>query len=797
MQTIRHAAVIGSGVMGSAIAAHLAGAGISCLMLDIAPTVLTAEEEAAGYTLAHPKVRNRLANNAMAKLKKMNPALLYDESLASNIITGNLDDHLHLLADVDWVIEAVTEKLDVKKDIMRRIESTWKPGMIVSSNTSGISINKMVSDCGAEFQRHFLGTHFFNPPRYMKLLEIIPGENTDPKIVEWMSRFCEQKLGKGVVLAKDTPNFIANRIGTYSLLVSMRQMTNYGYSIEEVDAVTGPVMGRPKSATFRTLDVVGLDTMVHVINNVSDLLPDNAEKEVFQVPVVMQELVDRGWIGAKHGQGFYNKVKGSAGKEIQALHPETFEYAAVCEVQSASLNAANQEKQVGAKLKALLASDDRYSTLAWNVLKPVLLYSAEKLGEIADSIVVIDQAMKWGFNWELGPFETWDAIGLVPSVQRMESEGLTVPAWVKEWIRAGNDRFYEYRKDKLFYCHNNEFVPLAPRKELISLSVLKQGNHTILSGSEASLIDLGNDVACLEFHSKHNEIGTDLLLMIRQSVHEVIKNYRGLVIANEGRNFCVGANLKDLLMLTQKRDWDEIDLYLRMFQDTLMMLKYLEKPVVAAPHRMTLGGGAELCLAADQIMFAAETYFGLVETGVGLIPAGGGCKELALRISRHNNNVGTDIQPELDKVFETIGMARVSTSGYNTKNLGLMRQNDAIVMNQDFRIYEAMQVVLRLEQVQDIHWRSEKFRVAGEDGRAVLQLAAFNKRYGGYISEHDQLIWNKLAFTLTGGSVPARTWVTEQYMLDLEREACLSLIGEIKTQERIRYMLATGKPLRN
>ncbi|WII38505.1 3-hydroxyacyl-CoA dehydrogenase/enoyl-CoA hydratase family protein [Paenibacillus thiaminolyticus] len=797
VQPIQRAAVIGSGVMGAAIAAHLAGAGIHCLLLDLVPAQLTEAEAKKGLTLEHPAVRNRLAVDAIARLKKTKPAPLYSEAFASRITPGNLEDDLSKLAGVDWIIEVVVERLDVKRELLGRIEKVWKPGTIVSSNTSGISINDMVASCGTEFKRHFLGTHFFNPPRYMKLLEIIPGETTDPEIVSYMHGFCERRLGKGVVVAKDTPNFIANRIGTYGLLVTLRNMLEVGYTVEEVDAVTGPALGRPKSATFRTLDLVGLDTFVHVAANVHGQTAATAEKDVFSAPDVLGSMVDRGWIGEKKGQGFYKKVKTDSGTQIQALRFDTMEYEPVRKVSSASLEAAKSVKGAGNKIKALLGTKDRYSELGWNTLKPVLLYAAHKLGEIADSIADIDNAMKWGFNWELGPFEVWDAIGLAAAAERMEAEGDVLPDWVRAWIDAGHTSFYEQRNDQRFYAHGGAWSELETPAEHISLQRLKQQNKVVLSNTGASLIDIGDGVACLEFHSPNNAIGADILTMIQQSVEEVRRNYRGLVIANEGRHFCVGANVMLLLMEAQEEEWDEIDLIIRQFQNTMLTLKRLEKPVVAAPHQMTLGGGVEACLPADKIIFSAETYFGLVETGVGLIPAGGGCKEMALRSSRMAGSTDADLQAFVNSYFETIAMAKVSTSGHDTKRLGYMGPQDSVIINQDRRVYEAKMAVLEMDRAGYEPQEEERIRVVGEPGKAVMQLGAYTMQLGNYISDHDRLIANKLAHVLAGGNVPANSLVSEQYMLDLEREAFLSLCGEPKTQARMQHMLAKGKPLRN
>lgn len=796
-RTIRKAAVIGSGIMGSGIAAHLANVGISCLLLDVVPKQLTDDEAKKGLTLGDAAVRNRQATAAIAKLRKTNPEPLYDEAFADRISPGNVEDHLTRLSEVDWVIEVVVENLQVKQDLLRRIEQYWKPGMIVSSNTSGISIHAMSQDCTDDFKSHFLGTHFFNPPRYMKLLEIIPTVHTKPEIVEHMKTFCEKVLGKGVVLAKDTPNFIANRIGTYGLLVTLQEMVDKGYSVEEVDAVTGPALGRPKSATFRTLDLVGLDTFVHVANNVYESVKDEAERTAFHTPEVLQRMVAQGWLGEKSGQGFYMKKKGPNGSEILSLDMEKMEYIPLRKVSSASLEAAKQVKGARQKTKALLSGKDRYAELAWNVLKQVLVYAAAKVGEIADNIQEIDDAMKWGFNWELGPFETWDAIGLVRSVERMEAEGTVVPSWVKAWIEQGNTSFYTSDAGKLLVLTGQQYKDVERAPEIISLRSLKEQNKIVKGNAGASLIDLGDGVACLEFHSPNNAIGGDILSMIQQSVIEVRQNFEGLVIANQGRNFCVGANIMLLLMEAQDEEWDEIDGIIRTFQNTMYMLKRLEKPVIAAPHRMTLGGGVEACMPADQVMAAAETYYGLVEVGVGLIPAGGGCKELALRASQQALTPDADLQPALNHIFETVGMAKVSTSGHHAKKLGYLKATDRIVVNPDDQIHEAKKAVLRMAQAGYEPIREVKLRVIGAEGKAVLQLGAIGMKESGYISDHDLLIAKKLAHVLAGGDVPAGTYVTEQYMLDLEREAFLSLCGEPKTQQRMQHMLSKGKALRN
>ncbi|XID92338.1 3-hydroxyacyl-CoA dehydrogenase NAD-binding domain-containing protein [Paenibacillaceae bacterium WGS1546] len=795
---IRTAAVIGSGVMGSGIAAHLANVGISVLLMDVVPKELAGEEAAKGLTPGAPAVRNRLAAAAIARLKKTNPPPLYDEAFAERIVPGNLEDDLPRIADVDWVIEAVVEKLNVKRELLARIERHWRSGTIVSSNTSGISIDAMAADAGEAFRRHFMGTHFFNPPRYMQLLEIIPGRDTDPQLVAGMKAFGERTLGKGVVLAKDTPNFVANRIGTFGMLATLQEMAKLGLTVEEVDAVTGPALSRPKSATFRTLDLVGIDTFVHVANNVSRNVADEAEKAAFAVPETIAALAERGWLGEKAGKGFYRKEKGEDGTSvILSLDLTSMTYAPQKKPSSGSLEAAKLAKGAGEKIKALLSGGDRYAEFAWNALKRTLVYSAEKVGEIADTVEEIDNAMKWGFNWELGPFETWDAIGLARSVARMEREGTAVPAWVKEWIAQGNESFYRKEDGLRFYVHEGKYRQAEQPPEHISLRGLKERGRTVRGNGGASLVDLGDGVACLEFHSPNNAIGGDILSMIRQSVKEVDRNFEALVIANEGRNFCVGANLMLLLMEAQEEEWDEVDGIIRTFQNAMLALKRLEKPVVAAPHRMTLGGGVEACLPADQVVASAETYYGLVEVGVGLIPAGGGCKEFALRIAQLAGHPEADLQPHLNRAFETIGKAKVSTSGHDAKRLGYLLPADRVVTNRSRQLHEAKMAALRMAQAGYEPVREEKFRVAGAEGKAVLQLAAIGMRESGYISDHDLKIAKKLAHALAGGDVPAGTLVTEQYMLDLEREAFLSLCGEPKTRQRMQHMLTKGKALRN
>jgi 3-hydroxyacyl-CoA dehydrogenase len=793
VKRIRRAAVLGSGVMGSGIAAHLANVGIPTLLLDIVPRELTKEEKAKGLTLEHKEVRNRLVNQALQRLLKQKPAPLMSKSNLSLIEVGNFEDDFHRLAEADWIIEVVVENLDIKKSVFARVDEVRKPGTIVSSNTSGISIEAMAEGRSEDFKKHFLGTHFFNPPRYLKLLEIIPTKDTDPEVVSYMKMFGEEVLGKGVVMAKDTPNFIANRIGTYGLLVTVREMMKGGYSVGEVDSITGPLIGRPKSATFRTLDVVGLDTFIHVANNVFEKVKGE-EKEAFRVPDFMKAMLEKGWLGSKSGQGFFVKQ----GKEIFELNYETLEYEPRKKLTTPAVEMSKQAKGLANKLKALVYADDRAGTFLWNITAPVLLYSAKLLGEIADDLAAIDRAMKWGFGWELGPFEMWDAIGVEPSIRKMQAEGMEIPSWVTDMLANGFTSFYQLEKGQVFYYDRGEYKPIEENPKAIYIKRIKEQKGVIKKNSGASLIDLGDDVALLEFHSPNNAIGTDIVQMINYALEEVDRNYKGLVIGNQGKNFCVGANLAMMLMEAQDENYFELELAVRQFQQAMMNIKYSPKPVVAAPFAMTLGGGTEVCLATAHIQAAAETYMGLVEVGVGLIPGGGGNKELYIKhLNSLPNGIDFDLQKIANKVFETIAMAKVSGSAAEARELNFLNQRDGITMNSDHLIYEAKQAVISLY---DQGYRPpvrKKVPVVGETGYAALLLGAQSMFHSGYISEHDLKIAKKLAYVIAGGKVPYGTEVDEQYLLDLEREAFLSLIGEPKTQARMQHMLVKGKPLRN
>ncbi|PLS18058.1 3-hydroxyacyl-CoA dehydrogenase [Bacillus sp. M6-12] len=793
VRQIQRAAVLGSGVMGSGIAAHLANIGIPTLLLDIVPRELSEDEKKRGLSLEDKSVRNRISQGAIQKLLKQKPAPLTSKKNLALIEAGNFEDDMNRLSEVDWVIEVVVENLAVKKTVFEQVDKYRKQGSIISSNTSGISIEAMAEGRSEDFRKNFLGTHFFNPPRYLKLLEVIPTKETDPQVFSFMKLFGEDVLGKGVVEAKDTPNFIANRIGTYGLLVTVREMLKGGYSVGEVDSVTGPLIGRAKSATFRTLDVVGLDTFAHVAKNVYDQV-EGAEKEVFEIPEFLKKMIENGWLGSKSGQGFFLKK----GKEILELNPQTLEYEERKKLKAASIELSKQEKGLANKMKALVYSNDRAGELLWNIFSPVMVYSADLLGKIADDIVAIDQAMKWGFGWSQGPFETWDAIGLEKSVLRMGEQGLQVPEWIKQMLANGNTSFYKEEDGKVLYYSNGEYKELVENPKVINLKAIKKQKGVIKKNTGASLIDIGDGVALLEFHSQSNAIGLDIVQMINFAIDEVEKHYKGLVIGNQGKNFCVGANLAMMLMEAQDDNIFELDMVVRHFQQAMMKIKYSTKPVVAAPFGMALGGGAEVCLPAAHIQASSETYMGLVEVGVGLIPGGGGNKELYIKhLNSMPKGVEFDLQKVANKVFESIAMAKVSTSAAEARENNFLNFADGISVNGDHLLYDAKQAVLALYESGYTAPIRQKVPVVGESGYAALLLGAEAMRLSGFISDHDMQIAKKLAYVIAGGKVPYGTEVDEQYLLDLEREAFLSLIALPKSQQRMQHMLLKGKPLRN
>ncbi|MGB9628707.1 MAG: 3-hydroxyacyl-CoA dehydrogenase NAD-binding domain-containing protein [Thermodesulfobacteriota bacterium] len=800
-QKIKKAAVLGAGVMGSAIAAHLANVGIPSLLLDIVPPEMTEEEKRKGLTFQSPEVRNRFAILGKKRVQESRPASLYLKDDAELISIGNLEDDLSLISQADWIIEAVIEDLNIKRDLFRKLLPFLKEGVVVSSNTSGISIQKMVDGLPKDFEERFLGTHFFNPPRYMKLLEIIPAKSTSKTVVERIAQVGEKILGKGVVFAKDTPNFIANRIGAFATAITMRSTIEEGYLIEEVDQITGPAMGRPKLATFKLADLVGLDVMAHVSKNLYESLPEGKEREYFQFSPFFQQMIKNQWLGQKTKQGFYKKVKQDGKEETLVLDYQKLEYRPQKKISLPSVEMGKNIEDVRERIKTLVASSDRGGTFAWKILKKTLLYSAEKIPEISDDLVNIDRAMKWGYNWELGPFEIWDAIGLKPSLKRMEKEGETLPPLVEKLLSKGYSSFYERKEGRTFYFDlgAGQYQEIQEKPEIILLPSLKERKKTILSNPGASLIDLGDGVACLEFHSKMNTIGADTIQMMRDSLKVVEEKFDGLVIGNQAENFSAGANLMLILFEIQDENWDDLEFSVKAFQDTLMAIKYFDKPVVAAPFGLTLAGGCEICLASARVQAAAETYMGLVEVGVGLIPAGGGTKEMLLRcIEGIPAGVEADLLPFVRKAFETVAMAKVATSAKEAQQMGYMRYTDKITINRDYLLHDAKRTVL--DMVRDGYqppMPKKSIKVMGEKGYALLQMGLFYMREGGYISEYDEHVAKKIARIMTGGNLPDGTEVTEQYLLDLEREAFLSLCGEPKTQARIEHMLKTGKPLRN
>ena len=804
---IRKAAVLGSGVMGSRIAALLAGVGIPTYLLDIVPKELDEKDVKKGLTRESPAFRNKLAQMGIQGTIGTRPPAMFVADDAKLITPGNFEDHLSWLSDADWIIEGVIENLAIKKELLRKVEPFIKPGAIISTNTSGLSIEQISEDLSQDVKTRFLGTHFFNPPRHMKLLEIIPGAHTDKDIVTFMARFCERRLGKGVVFAKDTPNFIANRIGTHGLAVIMRTIVEDGYTIEEADAITGPPMGKPRSATFRTADIVGLDTLVSVIRTVHDAATEEEERQQLVVPDFVEKMVENGLLGDKTKQGFYRKVKGPGGSEIHALDYKTMDYVPQ---RKPDLPILDELKKMDRKagLQKLVYSEDRAGQFAWKTMKRTLLYCAARVPEIADDVVGVDRAMRWGFNWELGPFETWDAIGLKKSVERMKQEGEKIPANVEKMLAAGKESFYETRNGRAYYFDfaKGDYVQIAEQPHMIVLSSLKEKTTPIKSNAGGSLIDMGDGVACLEIHSRNNAIDADVIQMLHDSVTEVENNFDGMVIGSQGVNFCVGADLRQVYPSAVNKDWKNLELALKGIQDAVMRVKYCQRPVVAAPYRMTLGGGCEICLHTSQIVAYTECYMGQVELGVGVIPSAGGNKELFFRATDWlpkelppiAGGGKPDLTPHVARVFQNIAMARVCTCAQEARELAYLMPHDRIVMNYDHLLHQAKQAVLALVEAEYAPPRSrDEIRVPGRTGRAALDVFVYLMKEAAYITDHDVLIAKKLAHVLTGGDVDLNTLVSEQYLLDIEREAFISLCGEEKTQARMKHMLDTNKPLRN
>jgi 3-hydroxyacyl-CoA dehydrogenase len=791
---IDRVAVLGAGVMGSTIAAHLLNAGLEVLLLDIVPRSLTPEEEAAGLTMKDAAVRNRIATAAVAALAAQKPAPAYLASDLARIEVGNLEDHLPRLEECDWVVEVVVEDMAVKKALLGNgVAAHLRPDAILSTNTSGLSVNELAEALPEGLRRRFLVTHFFNPPRYMRLLEIVSSRHTDPAVTAAMADFLGRRLGKGIVFGKDTPNFVANRIGVFAICNAVRHMVELGMTVEEVDAVAGKATGRPKSACFRTADLVGLDTLAHVARNSRELLPDDEARDVFQLPAFVDQMIAKGLLGDKTKQGFFKKGKGEK-REVFFYDYGTGEYLPSRRPKFASVEAAKAVDDPAARLKAVLAGKDKAAQLAWLNLRDTLLYSFRRIPEIADDVVNVDRAMRWGFNWELGPFQMLDAVGVDAFVKRAEADGVAVPEALK-----AIERFYaaEGGRERYLDLATRTWRDLPVPADSIDLGLLTRSGAVVEKNAGASVLDLGDGVFCLEFHSKMNAIGGDALAMVHKAVRRAEAEGQGLVVANQGPNFSVGANLAILVMAIAEGAFDEVALTVSAFQKATMALKYARVPVVAAPHGMALGGGCEVCLHADAIVAHAETYMGLVEIGVGLLPAGGGTKELALRAIRLAEQWEADVTPFVVKGFTSIAMAKVSTSAAEAAALGYLRPGDSISLGEDRRIHDAKLRVLALAANYRPGQPATGLKAPGRGVAASIATQLWNMRMGGFISEYDEKLGRTIAGVITGGDVPGGTLVTEQWLLDLEREAFLRLCGERKTLERIQHMLKKGKPLRN
>jgi len=802
MLKVGKAAVLGAGTMGAAIAAHLTNAGIPTLLMDIAPSELTEEEKAKGLTLESPQVRNRIVTSMFEAAKKLKPAPFMLDSNANLIELGNFSDDMPRIKDCDLVIEAVVELLDIKHKVFAEVEKYRKPGSVIASNTSGIPIKSIAEPFSDDFKQHFLGTHFFNPPRYMKLVEVIPTEWTSPEVSCKVFGFMDQRLGKGVVGAKDEPNFIANRVGTFGMMATIHEMLNMGFTPTEVDQMTGKAIGHAKSATFRTSDLVGLDVLAHVNNNLYPAVPDDEDREAFVIPDVINKMLEKKILGDKTGGGFYKKSRDAEGNRvILELDLESFEYKQQEKTKFASIGAARQIEDREARVKKLMWGDDKVGEFLWKTTSRALRYAANRIPEIADTVVDVDNSMKWGFGWEIGVFETWDAIGVAESVERMKKEGQPVPENVERMLASGAETFYKSEGGKKFHFDlvAGEYKEIPAQAGVIVLDTVKETNGVIKKNAGASLIDIGDGVACLEFHSKMNAIGGDTVQMMNFAIDEVEKNFEGLVVGNQGGNFSAGANIMMLLLAAQEEEWDDINLMIATFQKAVMRLRYSAKPVVTAPYGLALGGGCETTMHGDRVRAAAETYIGLVEVGVGLIPAGCGTKELTMRtMDKAKATPDADPLAFLKSTFELIGMGKVATSAQEAKSWGILRPSDAITMNGDRLIADAKQEVLNLAAagyVQPVE--RNDILALGEQAQASMKIALHMMKKGGYISDHDELIGRKLARVMSGGDLNHTSLVSEQRLIELEREAFLSLCGEPKTQARIAHMLKTGKPLRN
>ncbi|ESU19193.1 3-hydroxyacyl-CoA dehydrogenase [Flavobacterium cauense R2A-7] len=792
---IKKVAVVGSGIMGSGIACHFANIGLEVLLLDIVPRELTEAEQKKGLTLENKAVRNRLVNDHLANALKSKPSPIYDQKFASRITTGNTTDDLAKIKDCDWIIEVVVERLDIKKAVFEQIEKYRKPGTLITSNTSGIPIKFMSEGRSEDFQKHFCGTHFFNPARYLKLFEIIPGPQTSTEVLDFLNEYGEKFLGKTSVVAKDTPAFIGNRIGIFGIQSLFHLVKEMGLTIEEVDKLTGPVIGRPKSATFRTVDVVGLDTLVHVANGIYENCPTDEAHDLFKLPDFITKMMENNWLGSKTGQGFYKKVD----KDILSLDLDTLEYRAAKKASFATLEMTKTIDKPIDRFKVLVKGTDKAGEFYRKSFSAMFAYVSNRVPEITDDFYKIDDAMKAGFGWENGPFEIWDAIGVEKGIELMKAEGLAPAAWVTEMIASGNTSFYTVKEGTTHYYNitSKSQVKVPGQDAFIILNNIRE-TKKVWSNSEAIVQDLGDGILNLEFQSKMNSIGGGVIQGINKAIELAEKDYRGLVIGNQAANFSVGANLAMIFMMAVEQEYDELNMAIKMFQDTMMRVRYSGIPVIAAPHGMTLGGGCELTMHSDRAVVTAETYIGLVEFGVGVIPGGGGSKEMALRASDtfRKNDVELNV---LQEYFLAVGMAKVATSAYEGFDIGVLQKGkDIVVVNKDRQIAEAKKhAILMAEAGYTQPVKRKDIKVLGKQALGMFLVGTDQMVAGQYISEHDQKIANKLAYVMAGGDLSEPTLVSEQYLLDLEREAFLSLCTERKTLERIQFMLTKGKPLRN
>jgi 3-hydroxyacyl-CoA dehydrogenase len=799
-RNIRKVAVLGSGVMGSRIACHFANIGCEVLLLDIQPKELTEKELKSGLTTDSPQFKNRIVNESLEFAVKSNPSPIYRKSFASRIKTGNFIDDMAQISTADWIIEVVVERLDIKKTVFEQVEKFRKAGTIISSNTSGIPIHLMLDGRSDDFNAHFCGTHFFNPPRYLQLLEIIPTPATNPEIVDFLMDFGSRMLGKKTVLCKDTPAFIANRVGVYSIMALFHAVKDMGFTVEEVDKLTGPVLGRPKSATFRTCDVVGLDTLVHVANGLKANCPDDEEKDLFELPDYVAKMVENGWLGSKSKQGFYKKVTNAEGKsEILSLDLTTLEYRSASKVKFPTLDMARPIDDLKQRTKMLFMGMDKAGEFYRKLFGGLFAYVSNRIPEISDELYKIDDAIKAGFGWELGPFETWDILGFDQGLKMLEKSGKKPAAWILEMKSKGATSFYQQSKGQKSYFDipSGTYKIIPGTENLVILDALRAEN-TVWKNSDATLVDLGDGILNLEFHTKMNTIGGGVIEGINKAIDFAEKDQKGLVISNTGQNFSAGANVGMIFMMAAEQDYDELNFAVKAFQDTMMRVRYSNIPVIVAPHNMALGGGCELSMHSDKVVAHAELYMGLVEFGVGLIPGGGGSKEFAKRLSDEMREGDIKIN-RLREKFLTIGQAKVSTSAYEAFDLGYLREGtDEVVVSRDHQLLRAKQACLEIANKGYIAPKREKnITVLGQEGLGIVYVGASSMVSGNYMSAHDQVISEKLGFVLCGGDLSSNTVVSEQYLLDLERKKFVELCQERKTLERLESLVKNGKILRN